>query len=69
MNELYTALVPMGVQCRLLLALCGWRWNGRTWHDGARLALEEEALDAMSDEGFEAVVAQWLATSTPGSGL
>jgi hypothetical protein len=69
MNNLYAALVPVGVQRRLLLALCGWRWDGRTWHDGARLALDEATLDGMSDERFEAFMAQWLATSAPGSGL
>jgi hypothetical protein len=63
----YTARIPIAVQRRLLLALCGWRWDGRTWHDGARMALDEEVIDNMSDEYFEAFMAQWLATSAPES--
>jgi hypothetical protein len=57
MSDLYTTLVPMGVQRRLLLALCGWRWDGRTWRDGARMSLDEETLDSMSNEHFEGVLA------------
>jgi hypothetical protein len=63
MKDLYCALVPITVQRRLLLALCGWRWDGRTWHDGARLVLDEETLDGMTDGAFEAFMAQWLTTS------
>jgi hypothetical protein len=69
MSDLYTALVPIAVQRRLLLALCGWRWDGRTWHDGASMFLDEETLDGMSGERFDAFMAQWLATSAPGSGF
>jgi hypothetical protein len=65
MKDVYCALLPIVVQRRLLLALCGWPWDGRTWHDGTRMSLDEETIDGMGDEHFEAFMTRWLATSAP----
>jgi hypothetical protein len=53
MHDVYTSVVPIGVQRRLILNLC--------YHLGAQ-SISEESLDAMSDEAWQTFIAPWLAS-------
>ena len=57
-------VIPTAVRRRLVLNLVGCRLREGVWHapHGTQM-VDEEALDSVSDEDFEAFLAQWLAPS------
>jgi len=62
MQDIYNSIVPAGVQRRLILRLCGWRWDGAGYRCGSQY-VSEEALDTMSAEQWQTFLAPWLASA------